>query len=111
MTLSPSRRRLILSALKALKDGRSVVVIAFPQEEAVIVARQICQLAKRNSIPIRNVPGTGDQAPAVRTRAFGQTASIDRKLPVWARPVVLIDLSACFERGNVREVAVRSVFA
>lgn len=111
MILSPARRRLVLAALRALKDGRHVVIVAHPQEEAVIVARHICQLAKQNAIPIRNLRGTSDDAPSVRTRAFGQTAKIDRAVPVKRRAIILIDLSAVWERGCVRESAIRSVIA
>jgi hypothetical protein len=107
--LSPSRRRLILAALRALKSGRDVILVAHPQEQAVLIARHLCQVATKNGILIRNLRGADPSLPVIRTRAFGQTAHIDRAVPVEKRALVLIDLSAVWERGCVREVSVRSV--
>lgn len=105
-----ARKRLLRNALLMLRAGRSVVIVAHPSEEAVSIARTLCHLAKQNAIACRNIRGTTEDAPAVRARAFGQTAKIDRAMPLELRPVVMIDQSAVFERGCVRPMAVRTVF-
>ena len=96
---------LLIEQLGSLAEGRSVLLVGITEEEAREKARMIVCAAKALRIRVRGK--TYDQdAPAVRYRAFDE--------PPYGRKDVFhgaILPSAVFERGNVREDAVRRVTA
>lgn len=107
--MKPFRARLIAAAVDALRDGRDVIVRAHSSRETAQLRNAILREAGANAIECWNMEGADEDAPIVRALPFGCVpAGVDRlMLP----PVVLYDLTTCFERGNVREPAIRSVFA
>lgn len=108
--MTPFRARLVSEALTLLSAGRDIVLIAFPADEAARLRAAIVTEAGWHGLRLWNNTDGEDEPPIVRYRPFGCVAvEIDRCLPLEMQPVVLYDLSVSFERGSVREMAVRSV--
>jgi len=96
-------------ALSHLREGRDVVIIGHPADEASRLRQQVIAEAIREQIRIWNADGD-EESPIVRCRPFGcRAVEVDRTMPLEMRPVVLYDSSTRFERGSVREEKVRSV--
>jgi len=109
--MTPFRSRLTSSALAFLRDGRDVVIVAHPASEAAALRQHVISEAIKAAIRTWNESGD-EESPIVRCRPFGCGAvEVDRTMPEPMRPVIIYDLSACFERGGARESAVRSVIA
>lgn len=98
--------RLILQALQKLSEGRNVIFVAHPREEAVRICKRAVAIAKGLGIPCSNVTGSDSDLPWVRPRAFADTSSIPHPA---LDACVFTDHSASHDRGCVREQRARSV--
>ena len=102
--METATQRLIRRAVKDLRDGRDVLIVAFPHDRSVSIARTICRVARENSVLCANLPECNGSGPRVRVREYN--ARIPFPTPA---AVVHIDVSAVFERQNYRPCAVRRV--
>jgi hypothetical protein len=93
---------LILEALRELSDGFDVVIVAHPAAVAFDIADRVKTLADQLGIPAEladtNELARHGDSPVIVTRPFGWTPEWGPKW--WAKPKVLVDHSARFERSG-----------
>lgn len=101
--MESSTKRLIRRAVAELHAGHDVVIVAYPHNLSVAIARTVCRVARERSVVCVNLPEC-KEGPRVSVREYN--APIAFPTP---KAVVLIDVSAVFERQRLRPSAVRSV--
>lgn len=95
--------RFLVDAIRHIRDGRDVVIVAFPTGYAFALAEMIEDVANSEGYPCvlserRDGPERKGDVPLVIPRPFGWKAESTPSCR--ARPVVMIDQSAVFERTN-----------
>ncbi len=103
----------VLEAIRSLRNGRDVLVIAHPADRAFEIADAVLETAQSAAIPcVLSERRDGAEryetdVPLILVRPFGWPAEFTPSFR--ARPVVLVDQSAVFERCNYRPCAFRTV--